>query len=147
MDFEFKVDAEVKREFLGNKPTATARSNGFILKLADEYEEIASKRIYNMTYAELKDLIAVQFKNYRLAMFTRKEAREFVSKQAIEYRYISREDLRKYQNILINEQDVAILEVVYNGIRGRTEEGATLEELINLQIDEKSSNFKNNVLE
>ena len=177
MDFEFKVDAEIKQEFLESKPTTTAKSNGFVLKLADEYEDITGKPIYNMTYAELKELIAVQFKNSslatitknvsilrkyidfciekhlvshmenRLAMFTRKEAREFVSKQAIEYRYISREDLRKYENMLINEQDVAILKAVYNGIRGRTEEGATLEELINLQIDEKSSNFKDNVLE
>lgn len=133
MDFEFKVDSTIKKEFLENKPSATAKSNGFVLKLADEYEDITGKPIYNMTYAELKELIAVQFKNSslatitknvsilrkyidfciekhlvshmenRLTMFTRKEAREFVSKQAIEYRYTSREDLRKYQNMLINE--------------------------------------------
>lgn len=177
MDFEFKIDAEIKQEFLESKPNRTARSNGFILKLADEYEEITNKAIYNMTYSELKELIAVQFKNSsvgsitknvsilkkyidfciekhlvsymenRLTTFTRKNAKEFVSKQAIEYRYITREQLRKYQNMLANEQDVALLEAIYCGIRGRTQEGATLEELINLQIDINSNRFKENILE
>ncbi|HHV98177.1 MAG TPA: hypothetical protein GXX36_01160 [Clostridiaceae bacterium] len=176
MNFEFKVDAEIKHEFLDTKPSKTARSNRFVLKFVDEFEQLIGKKIYNMSYGELQELIA-QFKNSslatitknvsilrkyidfcieknivshmenRLAVFTRQKAREFVSRQATEYKYITREELMKYQDMLVNEQDVALLEAVYNGIRGRTEEGATLEELINLQIDEKSSNFRNNVLE
>lgn len=172
----FKVDSDIKQDFLESKPTGTAHSNTFVLKLVDEHESLINKEVYNMSYSELREMIAMQFKNStigtisknisilrlyvdfcinknlvkhmenRLATFTRKEIREFVSKQAIEYKYISLQELRRYQNMLENEQDRALLESPFIGIRGRTVEEGTLEELINLQMDEKSVDFKNNLL-
>lgn len=74
------------------------------------------------------------------------EAIKFVSKQATEFRYITRERLKEYQSMLKNWQDKAFLELVYNGVRGRTIKGGTMEELINLQIDPKSEDVKNCIL-
>lgn len=172
----FMVDAEIKKEFLDTYPTATAKANSFVLKLADEYEEQEGKEIYNMSFSELKEMISIKFRNTslqaivknvsvlrkyvdyciannlvihnenRLMAFTRSELKQFVSKQAIDYKYISKEELKKYQNILYNAQDIAILEAIYNGIRGRTSREGTLEELINLKIDKNSSDYFNNVL-
>jgi hypothetical protein len=66
--------------------------------------------------------------------FIKSEAKRFVSKQAIEFRYITREKLQEYINLLDNAQDRALLVCPYHGIRGRTIKGGTLEEIINLQI-------------
>jgi protein subunit release factor A len=129
-----------------------------------------------MTYSELRELIAMQFKNTslmtivknvsilrkyidfcisknlvmhrenRLTTFTKDDAKEFVHKQALKNKYITKKQLRKYQEMLENAQDVAILECAYVGIRGRTQQDATLEELINLQISPESDNVKNNIL-
>lgn len=177
MEVSFKVDSQLKNDFLGSKPTATAKSNTFILTLVDEFESMAEKSVYNFSISELREMMAMQFKNSsigtivknisiirtyidfaidkgfvrhmenRLATFTRKEAKAFVSKQAIEYRYISPEDLKSYQSILDNEQDKLLLELPYIGVRGRTVEEGTLEEIISLQIDLKSENTKNCILE
>jgi len=176
MDNIFKFNVNIKQEFLNSKPTGTANSNIFVLKLMDEYEQLSNKDIYNMSYVELKELLAMQFsspslgditknvsimrkyidfcisKNLvshmenRLALFARDEVKQFVSKQAIEYRYTSPEELKNYQNMLYNAQDRWLLEAPYIGIRGRTTIDGTTEEIINLQIDEKSKDFKNNLL-
>lgn len=176
MDSIFQVNPDIKQEFLDSKRTSTAKSSTFVLKLMDEYEQLAKKNIYDMSYAEIKELIVIQFKNSsvgaitknisilrqyidfcisknlvnhmenRLATFTRSELKEFVSKQAIVYKYTSPEELKEYQNMLYNDQDKLLLELPYVGIRGRTVEEGTLEEIINLQISEKSKDFKTNML-
>lgn len=175
-DTEYKVSSDIKKEFLGTYPTATAKANSFVLTLADEHEEQEGKNIYDMTFAELKEMISIKFRNTslqtitknvsilrkyvdycigknlvvhnenRLAAFTRGELKKFVSQQATELKYITREELIQYQSMLYNEQDVAILEAIYQGIRGRTTIDGTLEELINLQIDQYSEDFQNNIL-
>jgi hypothetical protein len=172
----FKFDSDTKQEFLNSKPSGTAKSNYFVLKLADDYEVMMQKPIYDLSIAELKEMLATQYRNStigviaknvsilrnyinfcidknlvihnenRLMSFTRKELKQFVSQQALEYKYITREELAKYQNMLANEQDVAILEALYNGIRGRASKDGTLEELLNLQIDRFSEDFERNVL-
>lgn len=162
----FKVDNFIKLEYLDTKPTDTAKSDTFVLKSADEYEDLISKSIYNMSYSDLREMIAMQFKNTsvkailknisvlktyidfcigknivvhgenRLATFTVKESKEFVSKQALMNKYITKEQLRQYQNMLYNEQDKLLLELPFVGVRGRTTEDGTLEEIINLTIDD-----------
>lgn len=163
---QFKVDNELKQEFLNNKPTATAESDSFVLRAADEYEDLIQKKIYDMNYIELKELIIMQFKNSsektvlknisilktyvdfcinknvvlhgenRLATFSSKDAKEFVNKQAFVGKYISKQQLREYQNILFNEQDKLFLELLFTGVRGRTVEEGTLEEIINLRMSD-----------
>ena len=43
MDIIFKRDNELKQEYLSTKPTATAKANTFVLRLADEYENLINK--------------------------------------------------------------------------------------------------------
>ena len=158
---DFKVDNEIKNEYLNTKPTPTAEADAFILKSADEYEKLIGKPIYNMSYAELREMIAMQFRNSsegvirknvsilkkyidycidknivthgenRLAIFTAKDAREYVNRQALLGKYTNREMLREYQNICYNEQDKLLLELAFIGVGGRAQE-----EIINLTIDD-----------
>jgi len=166
MCFEFKVDNELKQEYLNNKPTATGDSDSFILRSADEYENLIEKPIYNMSYIELKELLIMQFRNSsektvlknisilktyidycinknvvthgenRLATFSSKDAKEFVNKQALINKYITKEQLIEYQNVLYNPQDQLLLELPFIGVRGRTVEDGTLEEIINLRMSD-----------
>ncbi len=160
----FNIDNELKQEYLDNKPTATAESDSFILRDVDEYEGLIGKSIYNMTYYELKEMIVMQFKNSskktvmknisilktyvdfcinqhvvlhgenRLAMFSSEDIEEFINQQAFEGKYLSKEELRECQDLLYNEQDKLFLQLLFMGVRGRTTEDGTLEELINLRM-------------
>ena len=170
----FKVNPEIKQDFLKEKPTNTAKSNTFILKIADKYEDIIGKNLFDMSYTELDELITrfnnttlstvnknisvlrmyidfciskhiVNHMENRLLTYTRGELKRFVSQQAVEYKYISPDELKQYQNMLENNQDKALLELIYLGVRGRTTKDGTLEEIINLQIDKNSQDFKDNV--
>ncbi len=173
MDIIFKRDNELKQEYLSTKPTATAKANTFVLRLADEYENLINKSIYNMNYSELYEMLLVRFKNSsvrtiiknvsilkkyidfcldkkvvehgenRLSVFTREEAKRIVHKQAMLNKYISREKLREYQNILYNEQDQLLIELPFIGVRGRTVENGTLEEIINLTMPIKKDEENN----
>lgn len=175
MDIIFKRDNELKQEYLSTKPTTTAKANTFVLRLADEYENLINKSIYNMNYSELYEMLLVRFKNSsvrtiiknvsilkkyidfcldkkvvehgenRLSVFTREEAKRIVHKQAMLNKYISREKLREYQNILYNEQDQLLIELPFIGVRGRTVENGTLEEIINLTMPTKKDE-ENNIL-
>ena len=73
---------------------------------------------------------------------TKDEAEAFINKQAINLKYITEEQLREYENILYNEQDKALMNLIYYGVRGRTEKGAKLEEIINLQITPHSKDVE-----
>jgi integrase len=169
---EFKVDNELKQEYLKQKPTATAESDSFVLKATDEYEKLLRKSIYNMTYVELKELILMQFKNSsektvlknvsilktyidfcinknvvlhgenRLATFSSNDANDFVNKQAFLGKYHSKEQIREFQDLLYNEQDKLFLELLFQGVRGRTTEDGTLEEIINLRISDVNEEKK-----
>ncbi|MFA5557861.1 MAG: hypothetical protein WDA59_00150 [Methanofastidiosum sp.] len=161
MEFIFKVENEIKQDFLSKKPIATAEANYPVLRLADDYEDLIGKSIYNMTYAELREMIAMQFRNTstktiiknvsvlkkyidfcieqnivahgenRLAIFTAKDAKEFVNRQALISKFVTKEKLREYQNVLFNEQDKLLLELPFIGVTGKG-----LEEIINLTIDD-----------
>lgn len=166
MNIKFEINKELKEEFLNTKPSATATAESFVLRSADEFEEMIGKPIYNMTYTELKEMISMQFKNSsldairknnsilkkyvdfcidkkmvahgenRLASFTLDEIKKLTHKQALLNKYINKEQLRKYQNIMYNDQDKLFLELPFIGVRGRTKKGATYEEIINLTIDD-----------
>ena len=168
---EFKIDSVLKQEYLDAKPESTAKAESFVLRAADEYEALIGKSIYDMSYAELKEMFLMQFKNSsegairknvsvlkkfidfciernvvthgenRLATFTSKEARKFVNQQALLKKYISRQKLREYQDICYNEQDKAILELAFLGVGGKGQE-----EIINLTIDDVDEENKMLVL-
>jgi len=164
--FEFKVDPELKHDYLNEKVTATGESDSFILRSVDEYELAKGKPIYNMHRDELNGMIAMQFNNpsvgavtknvsiirtyidfcinknvvthreNRLATFTVEDAKNLVNQQVLLKKFITREQLKEYQKILCNEQDKLILELPYVGGRGRTCDGCTSEEIINLRMSD-----------
>jgi len=164
--FEFKVDSELKHDYLNEKVTATGESDSFILRSVDEYEVTKGKSIYNMHRDELNGMIAMQFNNpsvgavtknvsiirtyidfcinknvvthreNRLATFTVEDAKNLVNQQVLLKKFITREQLKEYQRIIFNEQDKLILELPYIGGRGRTCDGCTSEEIINLRMSD-----------
>jgi len=174
MEIVFKVDNAIKQEYLDEKLSDTAKSDAFVLRALDNYEHIISKSVYNMTHPELNEMIAMQFNNSsvrsilknvsvlktyidfcvgkkfvfhgenRLSVFTIEEAKKFVSKQALLNKFISKEKLEEYKKILYNPQDQLLLELPYIGVRGRTVKDCTMEEIINLTIDDVDE--KNNML-
>lgn len=175
MHFIFEVDNDLKYEYLNSKPTNTAQTEMFVLRSADEYEKLINKEIYNMTYLELREMLAMQYKNSsiaviiknisilrgyiefcinkkvvahgenRMEVFTIDEAESLVHQQAIENKFITREKLREYQSILYNEQDKLLIELPFIGVRGRTVKGGTFEEIINLTMPNMSDE-ENNML-
>ena len=164
--FKFEVDPELKHDYLNEKVTATGESDSFILRSVDEYEVVKGKSIYNMHRDELNGMIAMQFNNpsvgavtknvsiirtyidfcinknvvthreNRLATFTVEDAKNLVNQQVLLKKFITREQLKEYQRILYNEQDKLILELPYVGGRGRTCDGCTSEEIINLRMSD-----------
>lgn len=171
---EFKVDSEVKNEYLDTLPSRTAYSNSFVLKSVDEFEFIKGKQVYNFSIPEIKEMFMTQFKNSsigsltknksivkeyvdfciskglvphmenRLTILTKQNLKELVNKAIVKYRYHTKEDLQQYLDMLHNPQDRAFLLCPYIGIKGRPGKG--VEEIINLQIDETSKEFYNNML-
>lgn len=127
-----------------------------------------------MSYTELREMLLVQFKNSsvraiaknvsilktyidfcinknivlhgenRMAVFTVDDLKEIVNRNVLLNSYVTKEELKKYQAILYNEQDQLILELLFVGVRGRTTKGGTLEEIINLKINDVDK--KNNML-
>ena len=164
--FKFEIDPELKHQYLDEKVTATGESDSFILRSVDEYEVAKGKPIYNMHRDELNGMIAMQFNNpsvgavtknvsiirtyidfcinknvvthreNRLATFTVEDAKNLVNQQVLLKKFITREQLKEYQRILYNEQDKLILELPYVGGRGRTCDGCTSEEIINLRMSD-----------
>lgn len=64
------------------------------------------------------------------------DVENFVHRQALLNKYISKEKLKGYTNLLYNEQDQLLLWLLFIGVRGRTVEDGTLEEVVNLTIDD-----------
>jgi len=170
MDMIYNIDNEIKQEYLNSKPTATAESDSFILRTIDEYEQLVNKPVYNLTISEFDELfskfgntskssgdknksILVTYINFCISknFVLHKENRarliditKHVSKQALLNKFTSREKLKEYQKILYNEQDQLLLELLFIGVRGKTIENETLEEIINLSIDDVD--FDNNII-
>lgn len=176
-NLEFNVDSELKKDYLRQKPYDTAKADYPTIKSLDEYEKIIGKPVYNFSLAERDELMWTKFNNPSIGSvnsnsskikgyidfcirqnkvvhmqnifdtLTKQEAKKFVSKQATEFRFISKERLKEYQDILINVQDKLIISLPFYGIRGRTVLGGTMEEIVNLQINPKSDDVKKCKLE
>lgn len=169
-NIEFSVDNEIKQEYLNSKTTGTAESDTFVLREFDNYENQVSKSVYNLSIPELNEMFAALrntskrgagknksiLVNYidfciakRIVPHMENRARYieieyFVNRQALLSKYIPRDKMIQYQNMLYNAQDQLILWLSYIGVRGRTIEDATMEEIINLKIDD--INEKENIL-
>lgn len=170
MDMIFEVDNEIKQEYLSGKATATADAYAFVLRTIDEYEQLVNKAVYNLTISELDELfskfgntskssgdknrsVLVTYIDFciskNLALHKENRARlidikKHVSKQALLNKFISREKLEEYKKLLYNEQDQLLLELLFIGVKGKTVEDETLEEIINLSINDVD--FENNII-
>lgn len=162
MKFEFKIDNEIKQEYLLSKPTATAGSEAFVLRDFDNYEEQVGKQVYNLCISELNEMFAILRNTSKRGAQKNKSilisyidfciakkivphmenraryinVENFVARQALINKFISRERLQEYQKILYNEQDQLLLWLLFIGVRGRTIKDGTMEEVINLTIDD-----------
>lgn len=171
---EFKIDSELKEEFLDSLKKSTRKIYSHVLKKADAYEDEIGKSIYDFNFEDRDELLLVKFKNTtigafrsnlsplkryvyfciaknavkhndnRFAMIHPSDYINYVSVQAQENTYISKTEVRELQKELVNAQDKLILELLTWGIRGRTEKGNTQEELINLKVSDVD--FDNNIL-
>jgi len=170
MTIEFRVDNEIKQEYLNTKPTETAESDAFVLRDFDNYENQVGKQAYNLSISELNEMFATLrnsskrgagknksiLTNYIDFCVSKKivshmenrakyiDINKFVSRQALLNKYIPKEKVMEYTNLLYNAQDQLLLWLLYIGVRGRTTEDGTMEEVINLTIDDV--NFAENAL-
>lgn len=162
MIIEFQVDSEIKQEYLQTKPTSTAESDAFVLRDFDNYEVQVEKQVYNLNISELNEMFAtLRNSSKRVAQKNKSiltnyidfcvakrivnhmenrakyiDVEKFVSRQALLNKFIPREKVMEYSNRLYNEQDQLLLWLVNIGVRGRTTEDGTMEEVINLTIDD-----------
>lgn len=160
----FKVDHDIKEEFLDSQKKSTRTFYSYVLTQADEYESEIGKSLYNFNIEDRDELLLVKFKNKthwafqsnltplrkyvdfciskklvrhnenRFATILPQDYSNYVSVQAMENSYLSKEQIRELEDKLINEQDKLMLELLSWGVRGRTEKGNTLEELVNLRV-------------
>jgi integrase len=68
--------------------------------------------------------------------------KKYVSKVAERKKFLSKEQFEDLLDFCVNDQDRAVFALLYEGARGRQEEENSLEELINLRIED--CNFDNN---
>jgi len=154
----FLVDDNIKQEYLSTKITTTAGTDISVLKAADEYESQIGKPVYNMTYGELREMLTMQYKNSTVGVIRKNisvlksyvdfcleknivlhgenrlisvanDAETFINQHARKNRFVDREKMREYQNILANDQDKLILYLPYIGVGGKG-----LEEMLNLRL-------------
>lgn len=160
----FQVDNELKQEFLNRQTKDTKEFYFYILQKADEFEQEIEKKIYDFNIEERNELLLTKYKNKskgvfqsnlsplrtyidyciskhvvksnenRFATILTKDYINYINIQAMQNRYISKEEARELQQKIENAQDRLIIELLTWGIRGRTEEGNTHEELINLRV-------------
>ncbi len=172
MEFEFKVDNEIKQEYLNSKPTGTAESDTFVLREFDNYEEKVGKSVYNLSIPELNEMFAGLrnsskrgvgknksiLTNYIDFCITKKivphmenrakyiDIEKFVARQAMLNKYPTKKQLRQYSDYLYNAQDQLLLWLPFIGVRGRTIKDATMEEIINFKIDDVFTNERKLIL-
>lgn len=168
----FKIDAPIKEEFLDTQKKSTRTFYSYVLGQADEFESEIDKSIFNFNIEDRDELLMIKFKNKspwafksnltplkkyvdfcimkklvkhnenRFATILPKDYENYVNVQAMEGSYIPKSEVRELQKSLKNEQDQLILELLSWGIRGRTEKGNTLEELVNLKVQDVRWNEK-----
>jgi site-specific recombinase XerD len=139
---EFKVDRELKQEFLDKQKAGTRETYGYALKRADEMEQELGKKIYDFNFEERDELILTKFKNKskwvvqstlsplkryidfcisknvvrhfenRFSMILTKDYDKYVNVQAQTNIFISKEENRELQKKLVNAQDKLILELI-----------------------------------
>jgi len=78
----------------------------------------------------------VKHNENRFAIILTSNYKEYINVQAKENSYIPLSESRELQSKLKNYQDRLILELLSLGVRGRTEKGNTLEELVNLKEED-----------
>jgi len=161
----FEVDPEVKEEFLEKQMKSTRSYYRYILQLADDFEVKLGKPIYNFNTEERDELLIVQYKNKNKFAFqtvlsplktyvdfcispknlVRHNENRFSTILTSNYKdyikakenyFIPLSESREFQSKLKNYQDRLILELSSLGVRGRTEKGNTLEELVNLKEED-----------
>jgi len=160
----FEVDSEVKKEFLENQLKSTRSFYTYVLKRADEFETQVGKKIYDFNIEDRDEMLTVQFKNknkwtFQSALSPLKtyvdfciskslvrhnenrfmtilpaDYKDYINDQAQCNSYIPLSKSRELQKRLKNDQDKLIIELSSLSVRGRTEKGNTLEELVNLKV-------------
>jgi len=165
-EVSFEVDAEYKEEFLEKQLKSTRSFYSYVLKKADEFEVQLGLKIYDFSTDDRDELLKVQYKNKnvwafqtvlsplrtyvdfcigkslvrhnqnRFSTILPADYNQYTNDQAKENSYITQSENREFQKGLINYQDKLIIELLGLGVRGRTEKGNTLEELINLKVSD-----------
>lgn len=173
-EIKFEVDVDYKEEFLESQKPTTRTFYSYILKLADEYEKEIQKSIFDFSVADRDEFLIVKYKNKttfsfqatlsplkkyvdwcisknfvkhfenRFASILTKDYKNYINVQAQENSYISLQENRELQSLLANDQDKSFIELLGLGVRGRTEKGNTLEEMVNLRV--KDIDFEQKVL-
>jgi len=162
----FQVDTAFKEEFLGTLKKTTRKFYRYVLKRADFYEKQLGISMFDFNMEQRDDMLTVQFKNKSqwafqtvrsplknyvdycmFKSFTDRNENifelilpssydKYVNPQAVENSYIPKARVRELEDLLVNEQDKLFLELLSWGTRGRTEKGNTLEEFINLKVED-----------
>ena len=165
-EIKFEVDADYKEEFLKSIKPTTRKFYTYILQLADEYESLIGKSIFNFSVEDRDEFLVVKYKNKttfsfqatlsplkkyvdwcisknfvthfenRFASILTKDYEQYINVQATENSYIPLSENRELQKVLANDQDKLIIELLGLGVRGRTKKGNTLEELINFKVSD-----------
>lgn len=78
----------------------------------------------------------VRHRENRFAAILPSNYKKYINDQAQENSYIPLLECRKLQQKLVNKQDKLIIELLGLGVRGRTEKGNTLEEMVNLKVSD-----------
>lgn len=159
---EFKIDNELKQEYLSNKPPPTAKSVAFVLRIIDDYENLVGKSVYNLSINDLYEMFATFRNSSKRSVYKNKsilktyidfcidkrivshienkakyiDVENFVQRQAMLNKHPLKETLKKYSDKLYNKQDQLLLWLPFLGVRGRTVDEGVLEEIINLTIDD-----------
>lgn len=159
---EFKIDNELKQEYLSNKPPSTAKSTAFVLRIIDNYESLVGKSVYNLSINETFEMFTT-FRNSSRKSGNRNKSilktyidfyiakrnvshvenkakyidiKDFVHREVMLKKHPSKEEIKQYTDKLYNEQDQLLLWLPFIGVRGRTVDEGALEEIINLTIDD-----------
>lgn len=168
----FEIDVQIKKEWLETQKKSTRSFYAYVLSKADEYEKEIGKSIFDFNIEDRDELLLIKFKNKtpwafqsnltplkkyvdfcimkklvrsnenRFATILTADYGKYVNIQAMENSYIPQSECREWQKQLVNYQDKLLLELPSLGVRGRTEKGNTLEELINLKVEDVKWNEK-----
>jgi len=159
-----------------NLKPSTAKTVRSILFKVDEYENQIDKSIYDFSLEERDDFITSMFPNKsrdvvnvtrsylvgyvnycidnnlvrhmenRFSLISIDDVDKYVNTVAVKMKYLSKEEIREAQDKLVNNCDKLMLRLIPLSIRGRTEEGNTNEELINLRVKDAIESYETHKL-